>query len=270
MCSRCGVEKDIDSFRLPKTSNGKPNVNGVRQSQCRPCNSENAQDWTRRNPERRLTYKRTYDPSYHRARKLMKTYGISLDDYEYMLDRQGGVCAICSQPETVAYGGGEGKFLQVDHCHATGLIRGLLCGCCNRGIGMFDDEMKFLPYAIVYLLNARSRRPRVFIKKKDRARHLCRDAAASRDYKLRRNYNISLADYEEIFREQDGVCAICFRPETISCGSRGTKTLEVDHCHELKIVRGLLCGRCNRGLGFLGDDLSRLLAAIKYLSKDNN
>lgn len=65
--------------------------------------------------------------------------------------------------------------------------------------------------------------------------------------------------YEELLAEQLGVCAICMQ----KCTSR--RRLAVDHCHETGRVRGLLCHRCNRGIGFLGDSRQLLLRASDYL-----
>ena len=76
----------------------------------------------------------------------MKTYGLTLQEYGDMLLDQGGGCAICDSPPT------EGGKLVVDHDHATGAVRGLLCGTCNSGIGMLKDDPRLLASAIMYLL----------------------------------------------------------------------------------------------------------------------
>ena len=66
--------------------------------------------------------------------------------------------------------------------------------------------------------------------------------------------------------EQGGVCAVCRKPETArNYRTGGTLALAVDHCHETGVVRGLLCGNCNKGIGGLMHDRELLLAAINYL-----
>lgn len=66
---------------------------------------------------------------------------------------------------------------------------------------------------------------------------------------------------------QKGLCAICHRPEIAKSTSKrgGVKKLAVDHCHEEGHVRGLLCVRCNAGIGYFDDDVKRLQAAIDYI-----
>jgi len=63
-------------------------------------------------------------------------YGITLDDYEVMLVRQNGVCAICGSDKA----GKKGQHFAVDHCHATGRIRGLLCARCNIAAGFYEKH----------------------------------------------------------------------------------------------------------------------------------
>jgi hypothetical protein len=79
---------------------------------------------------------------------MRENYGITLDEYEGMLARQGGHCAIC--PSTLPGRSGR-KYLYVDHCHDTGRVRGLLCGNCNDGVGRFRDNPELLRAAIRYL-----------------------------------------------------------------------------------------------------------------------
>lgn len=63
------------------------------------------------------------------------------EDYQRLLDQQGGACAICERECE----------LVVDHCHQTGVVRGLLCGACNSGLGMLGDDLPSLEAALAYL-----------------------------------------------------------------------------------------------------------------------
>lgn len=81
-----------------------------------------------------------------RKHELKKAYGITPDEYEYMLDLQEFKCAICGTVEP----GGKGMFA-VDHNHDTGDVRGLLCNRCNSGIGQLLEDIDLLQAAINYL-----------------------------------------------------------------------------------------------------------------------
>lgn len=71
---------------------------------------------------------------YQRAYRLRKTYGMTVADYDRMFAAQGGVCAICHQPEPVV------ASLPVDHDHNTGRVRALLCTPCNTALGLTGEE----------------------------------------------------------------------------------------------------------------------------------
>jgi hypothetical protein len=89
--------------------------------------------------------------------------------------------------------------------------------------------------------------------------------ARVRDASLKK-YGISTADYEHQFAAQSGVCAICKKQETsIDSRTGQTRALAVDHCHTTGRPRGLLCRRCNTGLGHFLDDLVLLEQAVAYL-----
>jgi hypothetical protein len=79
----------------------------------------------------------------------------------------------------------------------------------------------------------------------------------SRNYTLKRKYNLTEEEYSVMLEKQGGTCAICF--------SKCTRALAVDHEHATGRVRGLLCNNCNRGIGHLKDDVAILVSAIKYL-----
>jgi len=89
---------------------------------------------------------------------------------------------------------------------------------------------------------------------------------AMRHYGLKRYYGIDLAKYQEMLLAQNGVCAICFKPETSVVNGK-IKPLAVDHCHNSEKIRGLLCARCNQAVGLFGEDINVLSNAIEYLRK---
>jgi hypothetical protein len=97
----------------------------------------------------------TYCRRCDRDRALASRYGITLAEYEALLQAQGGGCAICAEDP------GDGPALAVDHDHTccpgkracSQCIRGLLCGDCNRALGMFRDDVARLESAIGYLKN---------------------------------------------------------------------------------------------------------------------
>lgn len=76
--------------------------------------------------------------------------------------------------------------------------------------------------------------------------------------RLRLRYGIGIEAYDALLRAQSGCCAICGKEP------KGRR-LAVDHDHSTKHVRGLLCGPCNRGIGYLSDSPERLRRAIAYL-----
>lgn len=79
--------------------------------------------------------------------KFKRVYGITLLDYERMVDEQLGKCAICEEDAKSCPKG----VLFVDHCHKTGKIRGLLCSLCNFTLGNARDNVEILRSAANYL-----------------------------------------------------------------------------------------------------------------------
>jgi hypothetical protein len=87
-----------------------------------------------------------------------------------------------------------------------------------------------------------------------------------RRHDLRKKYGIGVQEYDELLQKQSHVCAICRQPETYLDSRTGQPfRLAVDHCHDKKHVRGLLCRGCNQGLGNFRDDPQLLRAAVAYL-----
>ena len=96
----------------------------------------------------------------------------------------------------------------------------------------------------------------------------CKVCTEHRKYKafIKRTYGITYDEYVKLHESQNGKCAIC---ESEISSSRSTK-LFIDHDHATGVVRGLLCSKCNHGLGLFNDDERFLLNAIKYLKSGKN
>ena len=154
VCPRCGESKPLAEF-------------GKGTSYCKPCKrdydreyykknherrSEYMKEWRKKNPEYR-EHRREYrrknlehcrekdrerykkNPRRHRNKQLKCMYGIALDEYEDMLGKQDGVCAICGEVCST------GNNLCVDHDHDTGEVRGLLCQRCNMELGFVEKNL---------------------------------------------------------------------------------------------------------------------------------
>lgn len=88
----------------------------------------------------------------HRERLLKLQYSVTIEDYEQMLNRQDGKCAICGQTEReLAFGRKSVRRLCVDHNHVTGKARGLLCRKCNSGVAMLGDDLSAIQRAYQYM-----------------------------------------------------------------------------------------------------------------------
>jgi hypothetical protein len=158
-CPACGETRPASGFYLIATfhhQNGD-NYSGY----CRDCQSccvakararraawsaeRRRVDQDRSNARRAA--RREADPLLVRKENLRRNFGLSHAEYDALLAGQAGVCAICHQ-----FHANKGQtYLQVDHDHATGAIRGLLCGQCNKGLGNFSDDPTRLRAAIEYL-----------------------------------------------------------------------------------------------------------------------
>jgi len=111
---------------------------------------ERAQRWRDANRERHLENQRRYAADgrkqlANRKSHLKRKYGLTVEEYDAMLAAQGGVCAICRRPPR------DGSALHVDHDHATGEVRGLLCFTCNNALGDLGDEVERAVQVLAYL-----------------------------------------------------------------------------------------------------------------------
>ena len=87
-----------------------------------------------------------------------------------------------------------------------------------------------------------------------------------RKTKLKNRYGITIDEYDEMFKEQEGVCAICKMPEVKKLFGNVVR-LAVDHDHKTGKVRGLLCYKCNSILGRFNDNILLFESVIRYLKK---
>lgn len=124
------------------------------RSACKVCERTASKQWRAENSDRvRKAQKKYYEANKDRLKYLSsvqwrrRRYGVSDEQYNEMLKRQHGRCAVCGgKPE------GRWELLNVDHDHKTGRTRGLLCGPCNRGLGQLRDDPNLLMRAHSYLM----------------------------------------------------------------------------------------------------------------------
>lgn len=105
-------------------------------------------------------------------------------------------------------------------------------------------------------------------RKKNKERVLSGKRDRQREYTLIHRFNMSLDEYNTLLVLQNGACAICHHvPDIGASRYRKGKRLAVDHDHKTMKNRGLLCDKCNRGLGHFNDDPILLQKSIDYLNR---
>lgn len=107
---------------------------------------ESVKGWRERNPSAK---KAGAKATYYKA-----TFGLTVEQVDVLIAKQNGVCAVCGNAETFIGNGGKVRGLCVDHCHATGTIRGMLCSACNGLLGHARGNQATLQAAIQYLRSA--------------------------------------------------------------------------------------------------------------------
>ena len=130
-CRKCGETKSLALF--PKRNKGNPGILDCRAC----CNAANNARYKAKYAAKRRT---NYDKAARRERTITD-YGITLEEYEQMIQSQNSCCKICERSEK----------LFIDHCHTTGAVRGLLCNQCNVALGMVRDNPATLSRMKEYL-----------------------------------------------------------------------------------------------------------------------
>lgn len=154
-CRVCGHEKPLEEMLRHGSSRDG------RQTKCVACAEEQARahvsqanrNWREKHPEQARTHKllngvrrRAKETPEQRHARVLRRHGLTPDAYAAMKAGQGGVCAICGEDP--------GRTLHVDHDEASGAIRGLLCGSCNRAIGQLGHDPDRCVSAAMYLARA--------------------------------------------------------------------------------------------------------------------
>ena len=127
-CYACTETKPVTDFY-------KSNVTYY-QKECKACNKLRKGAWHRTEAGKRSSANT----------KLKARFGITIDDYETMYSNQGGKCLCCG-----ATASGLGHRLAIDHCHNTGVIRGLLCKNCNVALGHLKEDKQIAKNLIKYI-----------------------------------------------------------------------------------------------------------------------
>lgn len=119
---------------------------------------ENQKRHLAKNPEWLQKFKSNYvDKARLNARRsfLMKTYGLTPEQFDELLRSQGYACAICGTGDPGISNITKARQWDVDHCHSTKKVRGLLCRKCNMALGLFNDNLVIIRSALRYLKKSR-------------------------------------------------------------------------------------------------------------------
>lgn len=156
-CTKCKRTKPKTDFFNRTLPSGRTGL----KSWCKSCGYSHHASWCKKleskkliscrrkavyaaNPEPAITRVKKYarqNPDKIKSAALLRRYGVSLQAREEMFAKQGGVCAICKQK----------KKLGIDHDHATGKVRALLCSPCNTALGLLQDSARLVYAAAEYL-----------------------------------------------------------------------------------------------------------------------
>lgn len=168
ICKACNIEKALQEFyrdsrqRDGRTFRCKTCKNAAAKQERKVSTRPRARQkrYASAHPDRIQAKERRYHEANPGLKKLwnekyseqqwsasLKKYGLTKDSYMELANRQDGLCKICSLPEVSK----RIRRLSVDHCHKTNLVRGLLCGKCNKAIGLLKDSPELASNAASYL-----------------------------------------------------------------------------------------------------------------------
>ena len=232
-CTRCNRLLPIGHF-----SKDAKMKQGIR-SRCKDCGRKDTADWTAKNPEK---------VQKNARRAKLRSRGATESKYNELFTRQDGLCAVCLT------GASPRKYLDVDHCHRTGIVRGLLCRKCNHALGLLKENKNIIHDACEYLSSSEFQP----ISKPYRA-------VPSPPYwfypKLKQRFGLDKNSFLCLWIRCGGYCSICrSEPENYR------PLLAIDHCHITGKIRGLLCTACNTAIAACNDNSVILRKLSAYIS----
>lgn len=136
-CTKCKEFKPLGEFYKEKRTKS-----GLAY-ECKECSKKRMRLLYEKYPEMRRRNSTKY--------KLKTYYGLTPEDRIRMLEECGYKCEICSREVVLPKPGCHASSANIDHCHTSGKVRGILCGHCNKGLGHFSDSMETMKKAITYL-----------------------------------------------------------------------------------------------------------------------
>lgn len=204
------------------------------------------------------------DPEYRankraieRRNTRLRVMGITQADFDARFEAQNYACGICKTPIEE---GAKRTSLRAcaDHCHATNRFRGILCGLCNSGVGIFRDDPQIITAAITWL--------------NKRSQHLgdvvlpVEVEDPKRLYERKRSRRRKGLDHDEVRKHlvtQAYRCGVCLTFVTDAPKDIRQKAC-ADHCHITGTLRGVLCTKCNTALGLFKDSTTALKVATEW------
>ena len=163
VCTKCGICKPLSDFYLRAKPKKHRAAQATSRPRCKACSNEDTRRTREANIERyremeRISKNDRFDVTYKRRRQgsrlwhLKFKFGITLATLRVMMEQQEGKCAVCGiEIKSLSEDEGDAMVACVDHDHDSGLVRGLLCNPCNRGLGCFLDSSFRLEAAANYL-----------------------------------------------------------------------------------------------------------------------
>ncbi len=135
ICKKCGISRSIEDFKLHRN--------------CNECERKYHREWRAKHIDKRRAQARErhrINPAADLINQRKYKYGITQEGFDSLLAKQEYRCAICKKLEGEVLG-----TFHVDHCHTTQRVRGILCGNCNRGLGIYRDDPSLLREAADYV-----------------------------------------------------------------------------------------------------------------------
>jgi hypothetical protein len=142
VCNLCKIEKPFSDFHIAKQGKNAP----IYKGRCKECyRKKEIQKYHSLTPEEKAQKRKSNPcntPEYRKQYKLKTYYGLTVEEFSSMILKQNNQCKICQD---------QLENPQVDHCHTTGKVRGILCRACNTSLGLLKENVNTLRNMISYI-----------------------------------------------------------------------------------------------------------------------